>query len=523
MAQHSAVDLIEEAVHLLRSAPLRFFTPYLVGMVPFALGLLWFTAEMSWSTFAGERLVDDSLAAALLFVWKQVWEAVFCVAIHERLTGSSAPWTRNRVLRMVTLQAAVQPWSLVAVPIAALALVPLAWTLAFFRNVSLYAGFGSIRALGQAREQAGRSIRANWIMQAFLSLLGLLLLANYFAALTLIPQLGKSIFGLDNALTRYPTWLLNSTGFVAVGILVYVTLDPIFSAVYVLRCFYGQSVHTGEDLRARFRRVAAQAVIALVLLLSPLQAQPPATATVVDAKQLDRSIATVVRRREYTWRMPKTEDPAKRTGLASWIDNVLARIGEYWDWFKEGMRKAFSSDNPEIPSEKSKDRSVWDFALQYSLWVLGALFAVGAALLLYRHRNARKQSTVTAATVAAVVVDLRDESLTADKLPESSWLSLAQEWIDKGDLRLALRAMHLAGLSYLNGRSLVTIQRWKSGMDYSAEISRRTRMSPAIASVFGRNVGIFEAGWYGHHEVNRGVLDELSRGLDELRSHAERL
>ena len=264
MAEHSAVDLIEEAVHLLRAAPLRFFTPYLVGVVPFVLGLLWFTAELTWSGFAAERLVDYSFAAAVLFLWKQVWEAVFCVSIHERLTGAGGPWTAGRVFRMVTLQAAVQPWSLVALPIAGLTIVPFAWTLAFFRNLSLYAGFGAGNALGLARDQAGRWIRSNWIMQAFLALLGLLLLVNYFAALFVIPQLGKSIFGLDNALTRYPTWLLNSTGFAAVGILVYVTLDPVFSAVYVLRCFYGQSVHSGEDIRARFRRIAVKAAIALV-------------------------------------------------------------------------------------------------------------------------------------------------------------------------------------------------------------------------------------------------------------------
>jgi len=519
----SAVDLVEEAVHLLRSAPLRFYSPYLVGTIPFALGLLWFTAEMTWSAFATERLVDYSFAAALLFLWKQVWEAVFCSAIHERISGASEPWTIRRIFRMVTLQAALQPWSLIALPFAAVMMVPLAWTVAFFRNLSLYAGFGSVHATRLSSEQAGRWVRSNWLVQAFLSLLGLLLLVNYFAALTMIPQLGKSIFGLENALTRYPLWMLNSTGFVAVAILVYVTLDPIFSAVYVLRCFYGQSIQSGADLRARFRGIAAKAALGLLLLLSPCIDIASAQSTVtIDAKQLEQSIRTVVRRREYTWRMPKTEDPSKRPEWANWIDKVFGRIGEFWDWLQEGLRKMFSSDDADS-AKKRGTAGVWDFALQYSLWILGALFAIGAALLLYRQRNARKGATVVAASAAAPLpVELRDEALTADKLPESSWLSLAQDWIERGDLRLALRAMHLAGLSYLNGRSLVTVQQWKCGMDYSSELSRRSRSIPEVSAAFRGNLKIFEAGWYGRHEVDRGALETFSRGLDEMRAHAER-
>jgi hypothetical protein len=525
--QPSAVDLVEEAVHLLRSAPLRFFTPFLAGIVPFALGLLWFTAEMTWSAFAAEKLIDYSLAMALLFLWKQVWEAVFCAAIHARITGASEPWTRGRVVRLVVTQAAIQPWSLIALPLAYATLVPFAWTMAFFRNVSLYAGLGTADPVQTSSVQASRWMRANWILQAFVGLLGLLLIVNYFSALFTIPQLGRSIFGFDNELTRYPTWLLNSTGFAAVGILAYVTLDPIFSTVYVLRCFYGQSVRSGADLRAKFRRIAAKAAMVIVLILSvpaaAVIAQPRSAVAAVDAQQLDRSIQSVVRRREYTWRMPKVEDDAaKRPQWASWIDSVFSRISEFWEWFLEGIRKMFSREDIEA-KEKAGKATVWDLALQYSLWVLGAVFAVAAAVLLYRQRNAR-QDAVAAATATArpVDVDLRDESLTADKLPESSWLALAQEWIDKGDLRLALRAMHLAGLSYLNGRSLVTIQRWKSGMDYSMELSRRSRSIPGVGETFGRNVRVFEAGWYGRHEVSREILEAFSQGLDEMRAHAER-
>lgn len=43
VGEPSGLDLVEEGVHLLRRMPLRYWTGYLVGAVPFALGFLYFT------------------------------------------------------------------------------------------------------------------------------------------------------------------------------------------------------------------------------------------------------------------------------------------------------------------------------------------------------------------------------------------------------------------------------------------------------------------------------------------------
>lgn len=523
MTGKPAVEIVDEAAQLLRRAPASLYWIALAGLLPFALGLLWFVAEMSWSAFASEHLLEYALALAGLFLWKQIWEAVFCAKVHELLSGDAEPWTGSRILRTALTQAALQPWSLVALPLAALTLLPFATTAAYFRNLSLYAG--SANASRMARDRAIQWTKQNWILHAFLFLLALLLFANYFAAFLTVTQLAKSILGVESAITRYPMWLFTSTGLSAIGILVYVTLDPLLSAIYVLRCFYGQSVYTGADLRARFRRVAAVAVLFLACCLTPAamraQAPAPVTAT-VDAKQLDQSIRQVVRRREFTWRMPKGEGDGKpRTGVLGWIDSVLARIGDFWEWLKEGLRKLFEPERTTV--EKKEAAGVWETALRVSLWVLGAVFAIAAALMLYRQAKDRKTVTITAAAAAPAEVDLRDEGLTADKLPENSWLALAQEWIDKGDLRLALRAMHLAGLSYLNGRNLVTIQRWKTGMEYGSEVSRRAKSTPAIGEAFHRNTRVFEMAWYGRHETTPEMLDAFSKGLNEVKANAERV
>ncbi|BDC52522.1 hypothetical protein F183_A48370 [Bryobacterales bacterium F-183] len=521
------MQLFEEAVHLLRSAPLAFFAPCLIGTLPFALCFLWFTAEMSWSGYAMQELLGASLFTAAVYVWKQAWEGVFCLRLQERLSGNVVRLAPGDVARMVLRQAAVQPLALVSLPLSAALLVPLPIVFAFFRNYSLYAALGDENPARKAGQQASEWIKQSYILQIFLFLLGLLLALNYAVAALTLPGLAKSFFGIDNTLTRYGQWLYSWTGATAIGMLVYVTLEPVCCAIYVLRCFYGQAQATGVDLEAKLRRALATAAM-VVLSFAPhvlsAQPQPPAPSGAVDAKQLERSVGEVLQRREFTWRMPRQDTAeADRPAWVRWIDGVIQRSKEFIEWFVEGLRKLFEPAQPNS-ANKNKESEPYAQILQYSLWMLGILFAIGAGLLLYRqHRNRRTIVAASALAATSASVDVRDESVTADKLPEDSWMALAREWIEKGDFRLALRAMHLSGLSYLNSRNLITVRRWKSGLEYSSEVVRRARTAPEVALAFRRNLRVFEAGWFGTRPVTHETLQELSRGLEEMRSHASRL
>lgn len=531
MKPRGAVQIFEEAVHLLRGAPLLFFAPCLIGSLPFALCVLWFAAEMSWSGYAAQELLGVSLLTALLYVWKQIWEAVFCLRLHERLSGTHRTITAMDIVRLALRQAAVQPLALLALPLASALLAPLPTAFAFFRNYSLYAALGIRHPGREALQQASQWSRQNYILHIFLFLLSLLLFLNYGVAALVLPSLARSFFGIDTTLTRYGMWLFSWTGVTAIGVLVYVTVEPVCCAIYVLRCFYSQSLSTGADLRSKLRRAMATAALLLVLAFGMRATADPVvayaqtrSAAAVDGKALDQSVGKVLQRREFSWRMPRHEaGPADRPAWAKWLDGVVRSAGQFLEWFMEGLRKMFEDDLQNLPG-KTAPASPYARMLQYSLWALGILFAIGTALLLYRQHRARR--TVVAKPAAAAgtaAIDLRDESITADKLPEESWMALAKEWIDKGDLRLALRAMHLAGLSYLNGRNLITVRRWKSGLEYSAEVARRARTAPELGPAFRRNMRVFEAGWFGRHPVTTETLQELSRGLDEMRAHANRL
>ena len=58
-------------------------------------------------------------------------------------------------------------------------------------------------------------------------------------------------------------------------------------------------------------------------------------------------------------------------------------------------------------------------------------------------------------------------------LPANRWLDLAKELMAKGSLRLAMRALYLATLSYFAERELVTVEIYKSNRDYERELQRR--------------------------------------------------
>ena len=115
------------------------------------------------------------------------------------------------------------------------------------------------------------------------------------------------------------------------GALTYLCLDPLIKAAYLLRCFYGESLHTGEDLRAalkQFQPGAAATVVALFILLSG--SVPPGTAvpsaipnpelrtsnSEISPPDLDRSIEQVLSRREFNWRLPR-QNPAGDSPVAT--------------------------------------------------------------------------------------------------------------------------------------------------------------------------------------------------------------
>src|SRR5437762_2064002 len=86
-----ALDVIEEAFHLLRLASLPMLLAYYIGAVPFVLGVLYFWSDMSRGAFADERLGAETAGLALLFFWMKTWQAIFARRLRAQITGYAPP------------------------------------------------------------------------------------------------------------------------------------------------------------------------------------------------------------------------------------------------------------------------------------------------------------------------------------------------------------------------------------------------------------------------------------------------
>ena len=118
------LELVEEAVHLLRMSPAS-LAAHFVGALPFAAGLLYFWADMSRGAYADRRCATDAFALAALYVWMKTWQTIFARSLWSRLSGEPPTrWDWRRIARVVIVQAALQPTALLLLPVSALLTVP---------------------------------------------------------------------------------------------------------------------------------------------------------------------------------------------------------------------------------------------------------------------------------------------------------------------------------------------------------------------------------------------------------------
>lgn len=500
-ARRTSIDILEEAVSLLRSSTLDIAATYLAGAVPFTLGFLFFLADMSRSPYAFERLPYESLALAALFIWKNCWQAVFMAKLYYSVSPSEAraihPW------QAILTQATLQPLSLL-IPL------PLPWITAFFRNAALYAALGRPDALAAARQQAVYDTRQNWGVLTIVAACSVVLFANVMATIVFIPQIGRSFLGIEGDLALAGVHIVNLTTASVAAAMTWLAVDPLLDAVYVLRCFYGESVASGADLLAAFKRAAALVAIVIFTFTSAHAQSTPSQS--INEKQLDRAIDQVVHQREFTWRSPHPEGEAPQ-----WYQSAVKMVRETWDLITRKLEEWFT------PARETRAAGNESPVSRKTILALTAVIValITAGLILFFMKRKPPAVVVAQAVAAAAPVNLADESITADRLPEAEWLALANQSMANGEFRLALRAMYLAALNFLSARELVSIRRWKSGLDYSRELTRRSGSRANLPPLFNRSLAIFERGWYGRHDVDRAMAESLADGLSEMRLHAK--
>ncbi|MGA9780160.1 MAG: hypothetical protein ACLPRE_01795 [Limisphaerales bacterium] len=541
----SSFDLIEEATHRLRTAPVATLAVYYLGAVPFVLGLLYFWADMSRSPFAGQHLVDSALGLVALFLWMKFWQVIFARRLRAHVAAEQIPrWTARRWGRVFLAQAFVQPAGLFVIPLSLIPVLPMVWVYAFYQNATALDDGGPegvSKLLKKSWKQATLWPRQNHLVLAIMAGFGFYVFLNWMVTGLMLPHLIKMLFGIESVFTQSTLSMLNTTFFAGMLGLTYLCVDPILKTVYVLRCFYGESLESGEDLRAELNSLAAasSSVVAIAVLLlgllfwapslraadAPAPAVQPAKAAIsspVTPADLDHAINQTIHEDKYTWRMPRgkiAEPDAQEGMLARFFDKVGALLRRWAhdvvNWLEEWLRKLFRHQRASTSS--GTPGYGWIESLYILLYGLVAVAVVALFILLYRVWRDRRSPTMVASEPIQPLPDIGDENVGADQLPGDDWTKLGRELLERGELRLAMRAFYLASLAYLATRNLICIARFKSNRDYERELRRRGHSFPDLLSVFGDNLVSFECIWYGLHEVNRERVEQFMANVERMR------
>lgn len=559
------MDVVEDAIHLLRRAPAWVHLVHLAPSAAFVLALLWFWSDMTRGVDADQRLASGAAGLALLYLGMKTAHAVHAAELRRLCADEPGrPWSLGRLARLARTQALLQPLAFVALPIAflPLLLLPFPWLLAWFQSVSACGdeADGSVAACARhALRQAVAWPGQNHGVVGILLLVSTAVFLDVAVAIGFAPYLAHVLLGIESDFNLGMAAYLNTTFLLSLPALAYLVLDPLLKAIYVLRGFESDSIQTGADLLARLRMLGKSRQtgagparwVALLMVAAglwaagdpPLRAQSPSTDrprqappthASVDATRLGHDIRAVLDQAEYQWRAPREltpEDPEGHRGegpIRRWLrglikdfsgfanrnlDALFSAIGRVINFILGGFKP------PSLPSGSTQVD--WVSGLKLLAYVLLAAAVLGVAYLLVRLRRPLSTRAATASTTAPVAVpDLESDAVSADLLPEDGWLALASEKASLGEWRLALRAVYLGALAHLARREFLRLAPSKSNRDYLAELRRRARAFPVVPDRFQSCALRFERVWYGRHDATPGLLDEARADLDAMRRTA---
>jgi hypothetical protein len=542
----SALLILEEAVHFLRLAPTTLILSYYVGSLPFILGLLYFWTDMSRYGYAADHLAVGSLGIALLFAWMKFWHAVFGMQIRSKLFGTSQQsWSLYRFFSLAASQTLIHSTGLFVLPLAALLMVPFGWCYTFYQNATVQVdsnmhGFRDM--CKKAWRQAQLWPLQNHTLIAIFFLFGLVILFNISIAILVLPYLLKKFTGIETVFTLSGFHVVNTTFAAAVLAISYFCLDPLIKTAYALRCFYGEALNSGADLKTELHSFRIKRKIIFVFLILTSFILPyhvrgseqiilsPTELSRIPSKKFERSIEEVLERREFAWRLPREKqqvEESKKTGplvsVMRWVLDVLEKvvktISGWVQRLNDWLDKMWPEKNNDVLSEHYDWRSLVKYLMILLLIVLTAALVFYLVKLWRKHRTSEGQIESEAVEQAP---DLRDEGIKADELPANSWLDLAKELMAKGALRLAMRALYLATLAFLAEKELITIEIYKSNRDYQTELDRRVHPKKDLLNAFSKTVTVFECVWYGMYKINRCDVDRYLIDQERIMALAEK-
>lgn len=561
--EKSALQILEESFHLLRTVDLKYYWVFYAGAVPFTVALLYFMADMSRSSLAAQSMLSISLFMVGLTIWLRVTQALFCRGLWRTIQPESELMNGGgdrfrQLAALLAIQALQVPLLILGVILA----LPLGWIIAFLQNVT---------ALSLTRATSSQPLRnllseglrySHWewaqnhgilIVVAFISFFTWV---NLVGACLILATFAKSFFGVESVFTTSPLAAIFNTTFALGTILLsYLVLSPILKAIYTLRVFYAQSRSSGEDLLSRLASVKKkqggegkkQGMIATkgsraALLAGLLSVMGLGNAYSEESEErgdprsaevaLEQSIVETMTQKKYQWQLSRrVEELSAEDQERSWLSLQLYEMGQALrefvkdlndslrEWFERANREEGKTFSPGDGDSKMFDGLSSALSIGLVLLVVGLVAWLG--LLIYR-KVRDKDRDESEVGPSAEVVDLHREDIVATELPENEWMRLAEEQIAQGEGRLAVRALFLASLAKLGEEDLLKIARFKSNRDYRIELNRKARKWPELNAAFSENIGLFERTWYGMHAANEEIISDYLGNHEVIGSQSEK-
>jgi hypothetical protein len=502
------MNALEDAVHLLRSAPLSTLLCHWTGTAPFALAVMLFWNDITQYRPSNAACVADSLALAALLAWMNCWRASFASKLRAQL--GDAPAAGMNTWRMAAYQSLLGASKLIVLPISVLIVFPWASTVAFYRYtavLSCRADLSFRQVIARASKLAAIDRRQNWATLPAVAFLQVLVTLNVAMALAMLPQLVRMLTGYESTFSRAGLSFVNNPLFIMAALVVgWMAIDPFIQAVYCVMYFRRESLESGEDLRAGLRSLlrrslpgSQSATLAAAALLCIFAGQAWAA---VEPQPLRQSIDQTMQGHEYDWRLPPETAAQNKP---SWLLDMVDRMFHGLMWFTDHVATAIGNvlkwifDKLSMPG--GDQGAAPAHALSVGIYALIAVILIMAGLLAVRILRARHARPRAATVAVAVPVRLEDESVTPDQLPEDQWIEMAEKCLREQNYRLALRAYYLANLAWLGQREWIAINPGKTNREYEGDLRRRARAFAEARGLFSENLAAFERAWYGLHSV----------------------
>jgi hypothetical protein len=524
------IGALEDAVNLLRAAPLSTLLCHWIGSAPFTLAVMLFWIDITQYRPSNAACTADSLALAALLAWMNCWRATFAGKLRTQLGGGPVAGGNTRTMadnstwRMAGYQSLLGASKLVVLPIAALIVFPLASTVAFYRYAAVLTNRADLtfrQAIARAAKLAAMDRRQQWATLPAVAFLQALVTLNVAMALAILPQLVRMLTGYESTFSRAGMSFVDNRLFLMAALVVgWMAIDPFIQAVYCVMYFHRESLESGEDLRAALRSLRSASVAAAALLCVFA-----GSALAVEPQPLRQSIERTMQGHDYDWRLPPETAAQSKP---SWLLDTVDRMFQGLMWFTNQVGSAIGNlirwifDKLSMPGSSSGAAPA--HALSIWIYALIALILILAGLLAVRILKLRRGRPRAVAAAVAVPVRLEDEQVTPDRLPEDQWVAMAEDCLRERNYRLALRAFYLANLAWLGRTEWIAINPGKTNREYEGDLRRRAREFAEARALFAENLAAFESAWYGLHEVAAADVElfrERNRRMKTLLAQPE--